>query len=258
MMNKKWKGPLPLLVVAAVALAGSSGCVPQPGPGSLADGPTVSATGGSPAPPAVSVAPSQKSAQPAAAQSPAPAAKTKATKPSATHPADPPAKPLANPGKPPKTWPKDSRASSEKEKSATDHFVAKTEQMTSPDFGKKDKEPNKALPKPPDYRSVATGAALGELQAQFTEYANNNWKQTGAVVVRGEPKVQDLTVDGVATHRVFVCLDSSALQVIEQDGFVVTPKAKPGTRTALNIYDLQEHDGQLVVVNHLFPEDPNC
>lgn len=160
--------------------------------------------------------------------------------------------------KPPKTWPKKSRKTEFKENAVTDGFIQKTAQMTSPNFGKKMLSEEAPIPTPPDYTGIAMGAALGELEAQFTEYVTNNWQQSGEISIVGEPKVEDLMIDDVLTHRVYMCLDSSDIQVTESDGFVVTAKTKPGTRTAVNIYDLQEHDGELLVVDHLFPEDPNC
>lgn len=254
----KWKQAIPLLAIAAVAVGGASGCVPQPA--SPAAGEAVSAQAASALSPKLSADPARNAAvpSPSGAAASEPAAKTKNTEAAKKASVHPLAKPPASEAKAPKSWPKESRRGSASEKSAAGDFVEKAQQMTSPRFNRKTESPENTLPAPPDYRGVAAGVALGELQAQFLEYANNNWKQTGGVVVRGEPKVEDLKVDGVATHRVYLCLDSSAMQVTEQDGFVVTPKVAPGTRTALNVYDLQEREGQLVVVNHLFPEDPNC
>lgn len=258
MMNMKWKQAVPLLAIAAIAAGGAAGCVPQPA--SFAAGEVVSAQASSVPSSELSADPARKSeVSSLSASSPSEqTANPTNTGTAKKAPMRPVAKPPASETKTPKSWPKESRRGSEKEKSATGDFVEKTQQMTSPGFSRKAESPDKPLPASPDYRGVAAGVALGELEAQFMEYANNNWKQTGGVVVLGEPKVEDLTVGGVETHRVYVCLDSSAMQVTEQDGFVVTPKVAAATRTALNVYDLQEREGQLVVVNHLFPEDPNC
>lgn len=121
----------------------------------------------------------------------------------------------------------------------------------------KGEKPEKA-PEPPDYSGIAFGAAKGELEASFTEYLANGWTQTGEVQVVGEPKVEEIDRNGTATQRVYICIDSSAIKVVEPDGHIVTPAAKPGTRKALNVYELQERDGKWLVVDHLFPNDPAC
>lgn len=254
-MKMNWWNMVPPLAIASLLVLGVTGCVPQPPP-SLAQSETLP----SPALPT----PLEVSA-PSPNAKPSPNTALTAQKSAPKSSSDPsllaqakPTKSTENPQKTPKTWPKKSRKSDAKEKSVTKGFVAKTEKMTSPNFDKGVGSPEITIPKPPDYSDVAKGVARGELEAQYAEYANNNWKQTGEVLVVGEPKVEDLFVNGIQTHRVYLCLDSSSLEVTESDGFVVTPKATPGTRTALNIYDLQDQNGQLVVANHFFPEDPNC
>lgn len=263
-----------LLAIAGITVAMSTGCVSQAVPSSSA-APTAEATTvpqASSAPvlitkPAKVARPSTKNSKSETKSATKPVApKTGGAGQKTADPTVAAAKATPSPqpkastkeNQTPKTWPKKSRSGKAVEKKATNAFVAETQQMSAPEATKKTELPNAPLPEPPDYKGIATGAALGELQAQFLEYANNNWQQTGEVIAVGEPKVEDLIVDGIATHRVFICLDSSSLQVSEPDGFVVTPKVPAGTRTALNIYDLREVDGQLVVVNHQFPEDPNC
>ncbi|PQZ91097.1 hypothetical protein CQ018_14120 [Arthrobacter sp. MYb227] len=256
-MKMKWWIVVPPLAIAAMLVTGTTGCVSEP-PQSLPH-----AQIGTPTNSAQSSAPADPSPKPAADPSPngslviKPSTPTSSSKDSQAKKTKT-AEVSQTAQKPPKTWPKESRKSDSREKASTKGFVEKTEKMTSPNFGKIIKSPENTIPKPPDYSDVAKGVAMGELEAQFAEYANNNWKQSGEVLVVGEPKVEDLVIDGVTTHRVYLCLDSSSLEVTESDGFVVTPKSAPGTRTALNIYDLQEQSGQLVVANHLFPEDPNC
>lgn len=243
----------PRVLAGVLLLACLTGCVSQT-PGPTASDPAADLPAAGSAAPG-SQRPVESSAQAAApAETMAPSAKpSEAAEPSAS-----PSQISAKENKAPKTWPKTSRASEASENAATDGFIGKTEQMTSPNFEKKLLDPQTAFPSPPDYSGIAIGAALGELEAQFTEYARNNWKQTGEVSIVGEPKVEDLLIDDVLTHRVYLCLDSSSIEVTEPDGFVVTAAEKSGTRTALNIYDLQEHEGQLLVADHLFPEDPNC
>lgn len=114
-----------------------------------------------------------------------------------------------------------------------------------------------AVPQAPDYSAIATGSALGELTAQFEEFQDNKWTLRGIpeLTVRG---VESLEVAGAAVRRVSICVDSSALELKDQDGRILVPAAGPGTRTALNYYDLQEQDGSWLVVSHSFPDNPNC
>lgn len=154
----------------------------------------------------------------------------------------------------PDTWPapEKARAIAPAERSAVIEFVEHGTGISA-----KGEKPEKT-PEPPDYSGIAFGAAKGELEASFTEYLANGWTQTGEVQVVGEPKVEEIDQDGTLTQRVYICIDSSAIKVVEPDGHVVTPEAKPGTRTALNVYELQERDGKWLVVDHLFPNDPAC
>lgn len=109
----------------------------------------------------------------------------------------------------------------------------------------------------PDFSAIATGSALGELTAQFEEFQDNNWTLKGSpeLAVKG---IEDLAVDGAALRRVSICVDSSAVELKDQDGLVLVAAAAPGTRTALNFYDLQEQNGTWLVVSHSFPDDPTC
>ncbi|MCC3266584.1 hypothetical protein [Arthrobacter gengyunqii] len=109
----------------------------------------------------------------------------------------------------------------------------------------------------PDYSGIAAGAALGELTAQFEEFQTNQWTVDGTpeLAVRG---IEDLEADGTAVRRVSLCIDSSAVQLTDRDGQILLAAEPPGTRTALNYYDLQEIDGAWRVVSHSFPDDPAC
>ena len=116
----------------------------------------------------------------------------------------------------------------------------------------------KPEPVMPDFAAVARGSALGELQARFHEFQHNEWVQTGSVKVTGTGKVEVLLVDQVPTHRFSSCLDSSGVEIRDTAGAVVLPAAPPGTRTAINIFDIQQHDGKWVVVAHSFPDVAAC
>lgn len=109
-----------------------------------------------------------------------------------------------------------------------------------------------------DFSAVAQGAALGELEAQNQEFASNGWQQSGTVTVVGTPSVSTQDVDGTAQTTVTACLDSSAVQIVDNTGATVLKAEKPGTRKNLNTYAVQQVSGAWVVVDHTFPADPHC
>lgn len=110
----------------------------------------------------------------------------------------------------------------------------------------------------PDYSQIADGSALGELTGQFEEFQDNGWVQSGPAKVLSVQAVQDLEAEGGPVRRLSICIDSSAMELKDQDGQVLLAAAEPGTRKALNYYDLQERDGSWKVVSHSFPDDPAC
>ncbi|MCC9205425.1 hypothetical protein [Arthrobacter sp. zg-Y769] len=110
----------------------------------------------------------------------------------------------------------------------------------------------------PDYSQIADGSALGELTGQFEEFQDNGWVQSGPAKVLSVQAVQDLEAEGGPVRRLSICIDSSAMELKDQAGQVLLAAAEPGTRTALNYYDLQERDGVWKVVSHSFPDDPAC
>jgi hypothetical protein len=111
----------------------------------------------------------------------------------------------------------------------------------------------------PDFTGVARGAALGELQARFQEFQHNDWVVSGSVKATGTEKVVNVfLLDGVPTHRFSTCLDSSSVEIRDTSGAVVLAAAAPGTRTATNIYDIQQQAGKWVVVGHSFPNSAAC
>ncbi|MEF3121150.1 hypothetical protein [Kocuria flava] len=107
----------------------------------------------------------------------------------------------------------------------------------------------------------ARGPALQEILATLAEFEHQGWEQQGTPVVVGEPVTAPLPApeegpDGEAV-RVTVCLDSSAVTVVDRDGAVVRGPEKD--RRALHNYDLFRQSGQSwQVVQHGFPDDPTC
>lgn len=120
--------------------------------------------------------------------------------------------------------------------------------------------PTPGMPEPvmPNFTDVATGAALGELQSRFDEFQHNGWVQTGSANVIGTERVEVVRIGGVPTHRISVCIDSSGVEIRDTSGTVVLAAVPSGTRTASNIYDIQQHKGKWLVVGHSFPDAAAC
>lgn len=118
--------------------------------------------------------------------------------------------------------------------------------------------PDRPEPVMPDFTGVARGSALGELQARFHEFQHNGWVVSGAVRPTGIERTEVIRVAGIPTHRFSTCIDSSAVEIRDTSGAVVLAAAAPGTRTATNIYDIQQHGGKWVVVAHSFPDVAAC
>ena len=113
-------------------------------------------------------------------------------------------------------------------------------------------------PAMPDFTGAAAGAALGELQGRFDEFAQNEWVQTGSVKVTGSERVEVVKIGGVPTQRFSTCIDSSAIEIRDAAGVLVLAPAPAGTRTAMNVYDIQQQKGTWVVVAHSFPNSAAC
>lgn len=139
---------------------------------------------------------------------------------------------------------------------AVDEFIAQATQIS----GTLPPAPGAATTAPvaPDFSAVARGAALGELEAQNQEFSSNGWLQTGTVTVVGTPTVSTRNIDGKDLIVVTACLDSSAVNIIDDTGATVLAAEKAGTRKNLNTYEVQESDGTWLVVDHTFPDDPRC
>lgn len=110
----------------------------------------------------------------------------------------------------------------------------------------------------PDYSQIADGPALGELQGQFDEFQNSGWVQTGAPVIAAVLGYEDLETEQGFLRRLSICVDSSTVELKDQEGLILLAAAEPGSRKSLNYYDLQEQDGTWKVVSHSFPDDPAC
>jgi hypothetical protein len=115
---------------------------------------------------------------------------------------------------------------------------------------------NTAKPTPPDFGASVEGAALSELQGDYVEAAQNGWVTTGTPVLKGDPRVVDLSATEV---RVFACIDYSAVQMTDAAGNVLQAATPAGTRARLQIYDMTKKNGSYVITAHqVAAEDPEC
>lgn len=108
----------------------------------------------------------------------------------------------------------------------------------------------------PDLTGIATGALLGELEAVRAEYNNEGWSQIGAPEIVGLRVVQPPTTADPNDAVVEVCLDNSAVRIVDKNGVDVR---EPGSlQRVLNLYVLTFVDGRWVASDHTFPDDTTC
>ncbi len=112
-------------------------------------------------------------------------------------------------------------------------------------------------PSDAELAALATGSALGSLQADTAEFAKNGWHQ------EGQPTVVSTSVaayDPAATPpqlTLNVCIDSSQVNVVTAAGELI----RQGTDKdrSLNILTLNRSDaGKWLVSKVSFPDDPTC
>lgn len=143
-------------------------------------------------------------------------------------------------------------------KSAVAGFITKAGQISTDPIPAPSPGAPEPTPAAVDFTAVAYGVALGELEAQNQEFTSNGWQQSGTVVVVGTSTTTPLGDSGDEKIAVSVCLDSSAVQIVDNTGAAVLKAEKPGTRKNLNTYVVQNVSGAWLVVDHTFPDDPHC
>lgn len=104
--------------------------------------------------------------------------------------------------------------------------------------------------------TVASGAALGAVDAQATEYALNGWTQVGSPEVL-ETRVASIDPDiDIPTADVDICLDYSQVDVVDSQGdSILDPAAS--TRVAQTV-TLEFTKGRWVATDRTFPDDFQC
>lgn len=158
----------------------------------------------------------------------------------------------------PQSWPSEYRVAKKAETKGVDHVLEATKKAADvPASVRKKAEGAKPdyRPTPPDFGPLVEGAALSELQGNYVEAAQNGWVTTGEPKVVGDPRVVDL---GSGKVRVFTCMDFSAIEIKDAGGKVYQPKAKAGTRQALQIYDMRLDKDKYVIVSHQVAANPSC
>ncbi|MDY6050939.1 MAG: hypothetical protein SPI83_00800 [Rothia sp. (in: high G+C Gram-positive bacteria)] len=103
--------------------------------------------------------------------------------------------------------------------------------------------------------AAATGAALDQYLATATEYALAGWHVEGNSTVVGTPRVADSDYQGQAAKVLEVCLDSSQVKVLDENG---NPVSDSQFTRSLNIFTLVEDNGAWKIASHDFPNDADC
>lgn len=112
-------------------------------------------------------------------------------------------------------------------------------------------------PSDAELAALATGSALGSLQADTAEFAKNGWHQEGQPTVVSTNVAAYEPAAAPPQMTLNVCLDSSQVNVVTAAGDIV----RQGTDEdrSLNILTLnRSDDGKWLVSRVSFPDDPTC
>ena len=105
-----------------------------------------------------------------------------------------------------------------------------------------------------DLGSFAAGPALGEIQSLAVQYHHED------MTVRGTPKA--LTSEVVSANLTgrppSVTLDNRPVSVHDAKGRNLSRHRSPSELMVLNLYELQQLNGNWVVVNHSIPANSSC
>lgn len=154
----------------------------------------------------------------------------------------------------PRSVPRTYRKAQEAENKGVTEFLAGVATSGKPSKRSQGDQKQAAKAAETVFDANAAGSALKELQSEYVNNAINGRTVTGVPVVKGPLRTVDLK-GGLS--RVFVCLDSSAVEV-RVGKAIENPAVAPGTRTAVHIYDLRKKGDQYVVERHSFTSDPSC
>ena len=104
----------------------------------------------------------------------------------------------------------------------------------------------------------AIGAARGEVEAQRQSYADEGLTMVGRPRV---VKTSVRSIDASSSPRTVVldvCIDSSKVDVLDQNGRSVGERLYRPDGAVLHVYELTEGDGGWQVSRHAIPADSTC
>lgn len=105
---------------------------------------------------------------------------------------------------------------------------------------------------------IAIEGYAEELQAQWLELNSQGWSVTGAPTVATLEITSLEDASDPVTAEVLVCIDSSAVQIVDADGESVGDPDAAMARALHRYTMIQADDGSWRVSSHAFPDDPEC
>ena len=103
---------------------------------------------------------------------------------------------------------------------------------------------------------VATGSALDAAMAQAAEFADNGWQQTGAPRIVESRIVKDERDEDPQRVVVLACVDSSEVDVVDDEGNSVRHGNYPDRSRML--FTLVRDEDRWLVSEESFPANPDC
>lgn len=111
---------------------------------------------------------------------------------------------------------------------------------------------------PTDLSQFASGFVEGEVLAMATEWEKLGYRQVGeAVITEVTLKSSNLEADP-QTVELNVCIDSSGIDVLDQNGNSLKESLYNPGHPVLNVYGAVKVDGVWKLTTHEIPTDGNC
>lgn len=109
-----------------------------------------------------------------------------------------------------------------------------------------------------DAGEIATGEALGELDAAVQEYSVNEWRQTGSSRLARSRTLATAPGDPPRSIRVEACIEFSDVEVVDQSGRSVTTRPANQPSRMPHIYTIVLSGNTWKVARHTFPNAATC
>lgn len=106
--------------------------------------------------------------------------------------------------------------------------------------------------------SIAVGAAWGELQSLAVERSQLGYRQVGEATVTSSAATAVDLVGPPPTVELEVCIDSSAVDVVDASGRSLKDLLYDPDGAVLNVYIAQYIDGLWKIVSHDIPDGARC